>query len=240
MLAVGIWLGAVGVADMAADLSGHPSSLPRIVAGAVVGTAVAALGGLAVGLPLDALGILVAVTAATLVAWLGIRGAPAWTARRALGALGLLVLLVGAAVATSGLWPATDGGLAGRALDSLAFPAIAGAGVERVVLFVGTVLWLTASANGVVRLVLASMTRDVPPGQEPLKGGRIIGPMERWLILGLVLGGAPTVAGLVVAAKGLVRYAEIRGAGIEWKTEYLLVGSLTSWLLALLPVVLLA
>jgi hypothetical protein len=240
VVAVGIWLGAVGVADMVADLSGHPSSLPRIVAGLVAGTAVAALGGLAVGLPLDGIGILAVVTAATLGPWLWIRRAPAWSAPRALAGLGLLVLLTGGALATSGLWPATDGGLAGRAVGSLAFPAIAGAGVERVVLFAGTVLWLTASANGVVRLVLASMTRDVPPGQEPLKGGRIIGPMERWLILGLVLGGAPTAAGLVVAAKGLVRYAEIRGAGIEWKTEYLLVGSLTSWLLALLPVVLLA
>jgi len=87
-------------------------------------------------------------------------------------------------------------------------------------------------------VVLASVERDVPSGAEPLKGGRIIGPMERWLIFGLVLAGAATAAGLVVGAKGLIRYAEIRGAEIEWKTEYLLVGSLTSWLLALLPVLL--
>jgi len=55
-----------------------------------------------------------------------------------------------------------------------------------------------------------------------------------------VLAGTATAAGLVVAAKGLIRYAEIRGQDIAWKTEYLLIGSLSSWLLALAPVVLLA
>ena len=64
--------------------------------------------------------------------------------------------------------------------------------------------------------------------------------MERWLIFGLALAGEPTAAGIVVAAKGLIRFAEIRGDAIQWKTEYLLLGSLSSWILALLPVALLA
>ncbi len=63
-----------------------------------------------------------------------------------------------------------------------------------------------------------------------LKGGRLIGPVERLLIAALTLAGAmPIVAGLI-AAKGIVRYPEISsdGAGGS-KAEYFLVGSLVSW-----------
>lgn len=240
MLAVGIWLGATGTADIVADLSGHPSGLSRVVAGWIVGVALSLGGALLVGYDPAASLLLALVTAATLAAWLWVRLARAWTVRRA-----MLVFWIGAAsllcvLATAPLWPETTGGFLERWLREVPFRSIASQTPERAALIAGWLVWLGASANAVVRLVLAIVERDVPPGKEPLKGGRIIGPMERWLILGLVLAGTATAAGLVVAAKGLIRYAEIRGQDIAWKTEYLLIGSLSSWLLALAPVVLLA
>lgn len=63
-----------------------------------------------------------------------------------------------------------------------------------------------------------------------LKGGRLIGPLERALIVVLSLTGAPTLIAAIVAAKGIVRFPEIsadRGRGS--KAEEFLVGSLVSW-----------
>ena len=240
MAAVAVWLGATGVADAVADLSGHPSAMARIVAAWIVGVALSLVGGLALGYDLVASLLLALVTGATLAAWLWVRRARAWTVRRAMLAfwigIGSLVIVLG----TAPLWPETTGGLVERWFREVPFRAVAAQAPERAALIAGWLLWLGASANAVVRLVLAVVERDVPPGKEPLKGGRIIGPMERWLIIGLVLAGTATAAGLVVAAKGLIRYAEIRGQDIAWKTEYLLIGSLSSWLLALAPVALLA
>jgi hypothetical protein len=64
--------------------------------------------------------------------------------------------------------------------------------------------------------------------------------MERVLILGFVLAGEPAAAALVVSAKSLLRFPELRAKAddlqtrsVDALTEYFLVGSLTSWLAAL-------
>jgi hypothetical protein len=117
-----------------------------------------------------------------------------------------------------------------------------------ILLVVAAMLAQVSTANIVVRLVLASVGALKPVGQpqasDRLRGGRLLGPMERLLILGLGLSGQPTAAALVIAAKGLIRFPELqaqarigRGAadepGIDELTEYFLVGSFVSWLFAL-------
>ena len=117
----------------------------------------------------------------------------------------------------------------------------------------GLVLVNLATANVIVRLVLVSVgaMRPVrrtgvdtePQPSDQLRGGRLLGPMERVLILGLGLAGQLTAAGLVIAAKGLIRFPELQSkrdesttveaVGIDEVTEYFLVGSFVSWLLAL-------
>ena len=63
---------------------------------------------------------------------------------------------------------------------------------------------------------------------------------------GLVRAGHTTAAGLVIAAKGLIRWPELQsfrgeeGPSIDEVTEYFLVGSFVSWLVALGSLVLLA
>lgn len=128
-----------------------------------------------------------------------------------------------------------------------------------VVLLLGVLLANLATGNLVVRLVLVSTgalrPADVNPaltsaGSGPaaeLRGGRLLGPMERLLIVGLGLAGQLTAAGLVIAAKGLIRFPElqakrsdteeVQGAGIDQVTEYFLVGSFVSWLFALTSLV---
>lgn len=114
-----------------------------------------------------------------------------------------------------------------------------------VLLVIGLGLLQIGTGNLIVRLVLSSIGAIQPHGQpqaaDQLKGGRLLGPMERLFIFGLCLAGQLTAAGLVIAAKGLLRFPELttkredeetKGLGIDAVTEYFLVGSFVSWLLA--------
>ena len=161
-------------------------------------------------------------------------------------AAGLLVLVI-----ALGWLPARDpGGLLGGWVERV--PLAGGPVAPATVLLVaGAMLTQLSTANVVVRLVLASVGALKPVGQpqasDQLRGGRLLGPMERLLILGLGLAGQPTAAGLVIAAKGLIRFPELQaqarasrggagrggGPGIDEITEYFLIGSFVSWLFAL-------
>ncbi|WZH36915.1 MAG: hypothetical protein PIR02_19540 [Microbacterium enclense] len=79
----------------------------------------------------------------------------------------------------------------------------------------------------------------VGPGTAPtpspvLRGGRLIGPLERILVFVLTLAGAYTLIAAVFAAKGIVRFPEISADGKSGnRAEYFLIGSLVSWVTAL-------
>lgn len=66
------------------------------------------------------------------------------------------------------------------------------------------------------------------------KGGRLIGPLERILVLILTLAAAYPILAAMLAAKGIVRFPEIsRDGETGARAEYFLVGSLVSWVIAL-------
>lgn len=99
-------------------------------------------------------------------------------------------------------------------------------------------------ANAIVRMVLTAAGADPETSEQQLRGGRVIGILERWLILGFVLSGHPTAAALTVSAKSILRFPELsekarsddtNKVSLNTITEYLLLGSLVSWTLALLP-----
>ena len=130
-------------------------------------------------------------------------------------------------------------------------PSLQGLPVDRALLLLGAFLVQLSTGNVLVRLVLAATDTVSPelhatPGDpaEQLKGGRLLGPMERVLILGLGLAGQLTAAAIVIAAKGLLRWPELQSkpeqVRIHRLTEYFLVGSFVSWLVALSSLVLLA
>ena len=101
---------------------------------------------------------------------------------------------------------------------------------------VGVFVFLQATSNGLIRLLL-QVVGTLPEENQKLKGGRVIGPLERSLIWALGLAGHLAAAALVIAAKGLLRFPELSkeedSAKIHTVTEYLLVGSLASWTIAL-------
>ena len=126
-------------------------------------------------------------------------------------------------------------------------------------------VFLTTSSNTVVRLLLTSngipsSPTDPPQTSTPtagidttsivamsrkFRGGRIIGALERLFIFALALAGEPTAAALVISAKGLLRYSSAvqtnsTTTSLDEQSEYLVVGSLASWGLALAAVLLIS
>jgi hypothetical protein len=88
---------------------------------------------------------------------------------------------------------------------------------------------LMLPSNLVVRGVLR-MSRGTP--STDVGAGRWIGIIERLLVFVLVISGEAGAAGLVIAAKSILRYPEISAEPPTIDPEYVLVGSLTSWLIA--------
>jgi hypothetical protein len=213
-----------------------------------------------------------AVGAAGLAAWTELSRRAQRTGLQAVGALASLLATLAVLVAFSGA-ASTAAGPLQRWLywaDLPGAPASAG----RVLLVAALVLFNVATANVIVRLVLLAIgalrpdqvaaphgqapqsgSRSGPQAADRLKGGRLLGPMERLVILGLGLAGEFGAAGLVIAAKGLLRFPELQASGraslsgptggarggpvgIDDVTEYFLVGSFVSWLLALLTLAL--
>ncbi len=64
-------------------------------------------------------------------------------------------------------------------------------------------------------------------------GGAVIGALERSLVLAFVLAGEFGAIGLILAAKGLIRYGEIKDSKDQKVAEYVLIGTMLSLLWAL-------
>ena len=241
------WIALLMVGIAVADL-GHSIRPVRIVP-ECIGAAVAVVLGLLCGLTKirDALALL--VIAAVVVAW-GITVREGFGRNRASAPLLLIgVAFVTAVVLAPAAGPA--GGLLEDWLSRSPLPVLEGLDADRVLLLFAAFLVQLSTGNVIVRLVLAATGTVNPakaggvddPGTQ-LKGGRLLGPMERVFLLGLGLAGQLTAASIVIAAKGLLRFPELQSKPeqdrIHRLTEYFLVGSFVSWLLPLGSLVLLA
>lgn len=234
MSVLAVFLVAVGMADICR--TALPAHWPALAAGPAATVVCAALAGL---WHLSDIALLLIVAAAT-VSW------TLWCRRaetRGTGQVAPLLLFGAVAVALlllSGLATPAAGPLA-HWLQWVGQPDLE---PTRALMIAGVTLVQLATGNQLVRLVLGSVGA-VRPGPLPqpsdrLKGGRLLGPMERLLILGLGLGGQLAAASVVVAAKSIIRFPELSaahkdtgGPGIDEVTEYFLVGSFASWLLAM-------
>ncbi len=236
MSAVAVLLLAVGIADLCRRAVRAP--WPPLAVGPVVVAACAALGALWHGgdIPL----LVVAAGATVAWEWQCLRSERSGRQQAAplavfAAALALLIILSG--------WSSAVGGVVGRWSAWVQLP-LSHVTPTRLLMIVGVVLLQFATGNQLVRLVLGSVGAVRPAGEpqpsDRLKGGRLLGPMERLLILSLGVGGQVAAASAVVAAKGIIRFPELSAqknrngdVGIDEVTEYFLVGSFTSWLLAL-------
>ena len=237
MSSVAVMLIAMGLADAVRRLT-HAMWVPLVVAPVVV--VCAGLSGL--WHPGDF--PLLAIAAAAGVGWV-VLGARAERSGDHEGApLAVFGLALAALILLSG-WASDVGGLVERWSSWVEVPGIGDISPNRLLMIVGAVLLQFVTGNQLVRLVLGSVGAVKPEGQpqpsDRLKGGRLLGPMERILILGLGLAGQLAAATAVVAAKSVIRFPEINAAkarengniGIDAVTEYFLVSSFASWIIAL-------
>lgn len=248
MIGLGIALLAVGGADLVAGgLAGQPPR--RRAAGLAAAFVIAATVSAAAGAGRIGVVLVPAVAVAGTWAWQAARRGERPAGRRAWLALGVLAMLLVVAL-LAGIAGGFRGGVLLALLGLLDVPALAGQSLGRVLVLAGAAVALTATANAVVRLLLVVAGPGVSRSGSRLRGGRLIGPLERLLVFGLASAGQAEAATLVVAAKALLRFPElsalarVRGAAppdpaalrplpqVDALTEYLLVGSLASWLLA--------
>jgi hypothetical protein len=161
-----------------------------------------------------------------------------------------------ATVTVSSLARPIEGPLA-RWYSALEFGFVGGLPVDRFVLGVGAAVFALATCNRIVLEVLTLTDVQLPATASRMKGGRFLGPMERLLVGAVILAGDPAAAAIVIAAKGLLRFPEINASarnrsegqdcsggatpdtdpddaplGPDQLTEYFLVGTLSSLLLA--------
>lgn len=241
------WIAVLLVGIAVADLSRSVRPWPVVneVGGAVTAVVLGLLAGLTT--PRDVVALV--VIAGVVLLWgrtvtRGLGDGPAWPPLVVLGAgltLGVLV----------SQYAGQAGGLVARWLDGVGVPVLQSLEADRALLLGAAFLIQLSTGNVVVRLVLA-VTGTVNPAlhggpEDPelqLKGGRLLGPMERIFIVGLGLAGHLIAASIVIAAKGLLRFPELQSRSdqhrIHQLTEYFLVGSFASWLVALSSLVLLA
>ena len=242
---VALLLIGVGIADL-----GHSIRAVKVVPEAI-GAATVILLGLACDLT-DAEDLIALVAiAAVVVAWgrtvrIGFGQDRAWLPLAVLGCAFVVVLAV-SPEASVGAGSVQDW------LDRTPIEVLRGLSTDRALLILGTLLLQMSTGNVIVRLVLRA-TGTVDPARgirhdatRTLKGGRLLGPMERLFIVGLGLAGHVTAASIVIAAKGLLRFPELQskrdetvGPSIDEVTEYFLVGSFVSWMVSLGALVLLA
>lgn len=247
-----IWLGLLLLGCAVADVVNRPQSprvLPEAVGAAVV-VVVGVLAGQHTALDLLAL-VMIAIF---VIAW-----SRASTRAFDKGSPVIPLVVLGAGVTlmiiASGLESPVSGPLA-QWWSGVDWPPAARITPDRALLVLGVLAAQLSTGNVVVRLVLGATgtvnpaRRDSAAATDPadpasdLRGGRLLGPMERVLIIGLGLAGNLTAASIVVAAKGLLRFPELSSRKdqehVHRLTEYFLVGSFVSWMLALVSLALLA
>lgn len=241
MLAVGGWLLVVGVCDLLRAARDTTSWRRRALIAALGVVLVVALG-LLIGLSgFDWVG-LGALMIVSLVGWV-IASSVALDRRSSASSAVLAVAFGSMALGLAGT--VIGGGVAAAMPEmpsSLGGSVIAGLRPDALVLLAGVMAVQLSTANVLVRLVLDAVGIPATTNEKQLKGGRLLGPMERLFIVGLGLAGQVTAAAVVVAAKGLLRFPELqRGVAADAPspdgpsdvTEYFLIGSFASWLIAL-------
>lgn len=229
-----MWLFAIGLGDLIADLSGRPRHGTRARL-AVLGASLAVLAlSILAGVTIPVVIFLVAWTFLTSAGWIWARLPIEWSADRLAWTVALLLVATLGFTIGSLLLPVPDGAVLVRAIEAIGIGGLDHADLDVVLMGAAGIMVLQASGNAIVRLFLA-LAGTPAAAESELRGGRVIGPLERSLIFVLVLAGALTGAAIVAGAKGLLRFPELNreGGRIHVVTEYLLVGSLSSWFLAL-------
>ncbi len=235
MIEVGAWLTVVSLCDLVRAARDATSSSRRLWI-ALAGCSLLVFAAVALQLSTGRTVLLLAGWVTCFLLWL-LGSAAALGPDSALARTAAFTGLAGGTVfgvLASGLVPL---------LDLVPYP-FSSSTVDSLVVVVGVALAQVSTANIAVRLLLQAVGVPAAANEKRLKGGRVLGPMERLFIVGLTLAGELTAAAIVVAAKGLLRFPELQSSrrsgsgatnddGPSDVSEYFLIGSFASWLFAM-------
>ena len=226
MTILAILLLALGVADLARpiDTTARAGELIRAL---TLGAIVIALGVWGTGIEWW-WGIALAAGLAAWVVFTPTRG-------RILPVIGLVLATVGL-LAFDGVLPTAHGWMSNLFLSLRHGPLVVD--FPHAALGVGAIAFLADTANIVVRVVLQATDSRALGSAPSLKGGRVLGPLERVFIFAMALSGQFPAISVVVAAKSIIRFPEISKDTHGTKAEYFLIGSFVSWGLGLLAALL--
>jgi hypothetical protein len=130
----------------------------------------------------------------------------------------------GAIALGSALWPEAWGaGLWGLAAVPAWLP-------EAMAMAAGAIAAVPAGGYAVQTMMQGLALSADPTADDSLpQGGRLIGRLERAMILMLVLAGQPDGIGLLIAAKSLLRFNELAREQDRRASEYVIIGTLASF-----------
>jgi hypothetical protein len=249
VILVALALLGLGSCDMVRWTPDRVERSHALVAAAAGSLAVAAVASLS-GMDCSSVLLAGAVSIVVLSLWSAYDLLPHWAKPEY--ALALVASVVVVLIALSGSAEPIGGRIAVW-YSNLGFGFVRDVGVDQFVLAVGATLFLLASANRIVRFTLIATAPSLLKGEDTMRGGRLLGPMERLIVAAAVVSGNAAGAGFVIAAKGLLRFREIRGGDqladqrlddrrqnsedstrskVDEITEYFLVGTFTSVLVA--------
>ncbi len=234
---VGAWLFSVGACDLLRAARDATSGRRRVLL-AVFGCALLALFGAALDFTAAWWGSIGILWGVSLVAWVVASSLALHPTSRhhAVWRTTAFATFALALAAMAFLWAA--GPDVPRVPDAWRSTMLGHLGPTRTVVLSGVLLFELSTANILVRLLLDATGISAASNETDLRGGRLLGPMERVFILVLALAGELTAAAVVVAAKGLLRFPELqrsrRAQGPTAVSEYFLLGSFASWLLGIL------
>lgn len=103
---------------------------------------------------------------------------------------------------------------------------------QTLVIIISTIL-ITKVSSIVISFIIkpfqAKIFNAENNNNDEIKTGRVIGYLERIIILVLFLADLPAVVGFLITAKSILRYAEIKNERDKVMVEYVLIGTLLSF-----------
>lgn len=104
--------------------------------------------------------------------------------------------------------------------------------VKSLVIIISLIL-ITKFSSIIISYIIKPFQTKIFKGEnnnkDEIKTGRIIGYLERIIILVLFLAELPAVVGFLITAKSILRYAEIKNERDKVMIEYVLIGTLLSF-----------
>jgi hypothetical protein len=240
MIFVALGLIGFGVGDFVRWSSGRVEALHAVLA-AISGAGSVMLVAALSGMGPEAVLLSGAIAFAVLLPWSTYDLLPRRRAKPEY-ALALVAVVLTVLVGLSGSADPVQGDL-GSWYEGLGFGFTDDVSTEQFILGAGAFVFLLVTANRLVRFTLDAAEASLLKGEGKLRGGRVLGPMERLMVAAAVISGSLAGAGFVIAAKGLLRFREIRVGdqdkaedlqqpGVDEITEYFLIGTFTSLLIA--------